>query len=108
MHTDGSHSGTRTSDSYNGHVVSIDHAYLIRLASDPNYAWMSSLRTLSTFHKRETSRCCGRTYISPVPIEAVRAVAKNPAFLDDLWLLKKKLGIKTMIVNVEGCRTTLS
>jgi hypothetical protein len=69
-------------------------------------AWMNSLKGLRTY-KQTPEGCCGKTYVAPVPPEVVKIASQHPDFLNDMRLLKKKLGIERVIINVNGCRTTV-
>jgi hypothetical protein len=43
----------------------------------------------------------------PIPNEVFGRIANNPAFVDELLVLKAKLGADRLIVNVSGYRDTL-
>jgi hypothetical protein len=69
-------------------------------------SWMTSLRGLRSY-KQTPHGCCGRTYVDPIPHDVIKMAASHPDFLNDMLLLKRKLGVERVIINVVGCRTTL-
>lgn len=69
-------------------------------------SWMASLRGLRSY-KQVQHGCCGRTYVDPIPHAVIKAAAKHPDFMSDMLLLKRKLGVERVIINVTGCQTTL-
>lgn len=68
--------------------------------------WMSSLSGLRTY-KQAPVGCCGKTYVKPVPHEVIKRASQHPDFLNDMRLLKQKLGVACLLINVVGCRTTV-
>lgn len=69
-------------------------------------SWMSSLRGLRTY-KQVPEGCCGKSYVKPIPHDVIKRASQHPDFLNDMRLLKLKLGVERLIINVVGCRTTL-
>jgi hypothetical protein len=45
--------------------------------------------------------------VEPVPPDVIKTASQHPDFLNDMRLLKKKLGVERVIINVVGCRATL-
>jgi len=87
-------------------IVAVNHPYLIKLARDPVYNWMTSLeplRNLKRF-KRAPPKCCGQTGSIPEPKQVFQGVSSNINFVSELQTLKAMLKADSLIVNIVGLR----
>jgi len=87
-------------------IVAVNHPYLIKLARDPAYNWMTSLeplRSLKRF-KRAPPKCCGQPGTAPAPVQVFQSVSGNVNFVSELHTLKAMLRADGLIVNIVGLR----
>lgn len=86
-------------------IVGVNHLYLLRLANDPSYAWMTSLAPLRTM-KQATKKCCGQGY-TPTPIQVFQTVGADKNLRPELVTLKAMLKADKLIVSIAGFRAQI-
>jgi hypothetical protein len=93
--------------------VAVTKSYLIRLARDPKYNWMSSLRAIRETYviaglQQPTKKCCGqRKPAVAVPDTAIARVTSDPRFLSDLRALKVREQFGPVVINVGSLQARL-
>lgn len=88
--------------------LSIDQAYLAKLADSPGYSWMGSLRPLRVWRVAHGGgrRCCGQPK-PQIPNDVYRQLAADGQFERDLRELKTRLRLTKLVVNIGGFRRAL-
>ncbi len=84
-------------------VIGVNHPYLLRLANDPAFNWMTSIEPLRHL-KPSTKKCCGQAGYTPTPMQTFQTVSDNKNFVIELKTLKAVLKADKLIVSVIGHR----
>ncbi len=84
-------------------VIGVNHPYLLKLALNPAFNWMTSLEPLRHL-KPSTKKCCGQPGYTATPMQTFQLVSSNKSFIPELHTLKAILRADKLIVSITGHR----